>query len=84
MSAAYDWSTTEPSWAVVQAVAVATDTDPTELVPLYDSVDTDALDALLLRARNGNNSPVSVSFSFAGRSVTVDSDGDVVVRPSAE
>lgn len=80
--AEYDWSSVSPSTAVVETVAVAVDRDPTELDSLYDSLEPDALDALLRQDRSDR--PVAktrVSFTFAGRRVTVHSTGDVVVRP---
>lgn len=77
----YDWSSTPPSVAVAETVAVAVDREPTAIEPLYESVDPDALDALV----RSNEEPsaadtVAVSFDVAGRRVTVHGTGEVVVR----
>lgn len=78
----YNWSSVNPSTAVVKTVAIATNRGPTALEPLYTSVDADALDALL--ASDGFHSTdgvTIVSFAFAGHDVTVQSDGIVVIQP---
>jgi len=79
--AQYEWASTAPSTAVIETVAIALDREPTTIEPLYESIDPDALDALL----QPNGSPattndVTVSFVVADRQVTVHSRGDVVVR----
>lgn len=60
---------------IVQAVADSTDDDALELPPLYDTIDPEALDALVTRISDGE-----VSFNYAGQRVTVQSDGTVVVE----
>lgn len=80
----YDWSTTPPAMAVIETVAVAVDRSPADLNPLYDSVDPEALNALVRSSSTGEG--VVVSLSFAGQTVIVDSRGEVIVRdgePSA-
>lgn len=73
----YEWNEgTEPSTAVVKAVAAATGRRPVDLPALYGHVDTDALDDLLVR--EGND--VEVSFEYAGVDVRASSDGTVAVR----
>jgi hypothetical protein len=57
---------------VIRTISTAADSDPTELPPLYDAIDPDALDALVERMSDG-----SVSFAYAGYDVTVESDGTV-------
>lgn len=80
----YDWSMTEPSTAVIETVAEARNRDPTELEPLYEAVDSDALDALVRSdGRSTAAGAVTVSFEFGDQQVTVDSSGDVVVRTNA-
>lgn len=59
---------------VVKAVATYTDTDPLELPPLYDSLDSDALDAVTHGLSNG-----TVQFQYADHSVTVHGDGTVEI-----
>lgn len=78
----YDWTETTPSTAVLDAVAVASGTDPTTFPPLYSCVDSDALDSLLVPGdATGFTSSVEISFSYAGHEVLVRSDGVVVVDP---
>lgn len=67
---------------VVLAVAEATDTDPTELEPLYDVVDPDALDQLFQPHLNGTQRIGGrVIFSMDGCEVTIHANGDVVATP---
>ncbi|WP_458207937.1 HalOD1 output domain-containing protein [Haladaptatus sp. NG-SE-30] len=69
------------SEAVVRTVATATAVDPTELDPLYESIDPDALDALFYpdspgRARADN----VVQFDYSGFTVVVKETGIVELR----
>jgi hypothetical protein len=74
----HDWTgRREPAMAVVQAVAVATDSAVSELEPLGNAVDPDALDGLVDRDCDG--SPVEVSFEYGGTEVVVRSDGTITV-----
>ena len=59
---------------VVEAVAAASECDVVELPPLYESIDPDALDALVDSMANGY-----ISFTYADHRVTVDSDETVSV-----
>lgn len=63
-----------PSTAVVEAVATARAVDPTELPPLNDHIDPDALDQLVQET-----SSVQVSFVYDGADVFVTSDGAIRV-----
>lgn len=63
-----------PALRVIQAVAASTDTDPLELPPLYDRLDSDALDAVVRGLDNG-----TVQFRYVGHTVTVHSDGSVEI-----
>ena len=80
--AQYDWSSTTPSTAVIETVAIVVDRVPTTLEPLYESLDTDALDTLLRSTSSASSDAetVTVSFSFADQHVIVSSRGDVIVR----
>lgn len=71
----------QPSVSVVEAVSAATDRTPTELPPLHDHVDPDALDTLISR---GESSAVTISFSYAGTVVVIDGDGTISVRVDGE
>lgn len=61
-----------PSERVVRVVADETGVDPLDLPPLYDTIDTDALNAAVDGLESG-----SVRFDYAGLSVTVGGDGSV-------
>lgn len=61
---------------VVEFVAAVTDSVPEEMPPLFDAVDPEALERLV--GGNGRHD-VSAQFVWAGCTVTVSSNGDVVV-----
>jgi hypothetical protein len=63
---------------VVHAVASATDTDPLELPALYETIDPDALNAII-----GSMADGKVVFEYADCTVTVDSLGDIYVDGSS-
>jgi hypothetical protein len=68
--------------AIVDAVSAVSGESPTQLPPLHDSIDTDALENLVYGTDprpNSERSKVSVSFQFAGTLVTASSDGTIVV-----
>lgn len=75
----YEWSETSPSVAVAETVALAADTDPTAIEPLFEELDPGALDAVV--CSEGAAEP-TVSFRINEFTVTVTSDGEVVVRPA--
>ena len=67
-----------PTSRVVEAIARREDISATELSPpLYDVIDTDALDALLSRESTLENNSVRISFEYQGYDVSVES-GSVV------
>ena len=69
------------STAVVQAVAVVSNREPTKMAPLYETIDTDALDALVVqKGEFRKESGVEISFSYERQDVTVSSDGNVRVK----
>jgi len=77
----YDWSTTNPSTAVVRSVALAANRDPRDLEILQQAVDTDGLDTIMKTDSTAGSDP-RIMFGFAGYEVTVHSDGLVVVQPA--
>ncbi|PGF16085.1 hypothetical protein CP556_08120 [Natrinema sp. CBA1119] len=78
--ARYDQDATATSMAVVAAVSNVLDTDPLELDPLHNTIDTDALDDLV-RCRDSSNEPVSVSFTVEGHEITALSNGEITLSP---
>lgn len=73
-----DWQEYEyPSTAVVELVAEATGRDETDLPPLYDHVDSDALDSLLTGPSEGD---LELSFDYDDVFVRIASSGVVEIR----
>lgn len=67
---------TPPTHAVVESVAQRAGVDETELPPLYDAIDPDALDAIFdHRGDWPSDAGPRVIFSYAGFEVTVEHDG---------
>lgn len=62
--------------AVIYLVSVATGKDPDTMDPLYETVDSDALESLF-RPREGETG--QVEFRYCGCEVTAMSDGEVLV-----
>ncbi|MFW5934842.1 MAG: HalOD1 output domain-containing protein [Halolamina sp.] len=60
----------------VQAVATTTKTDPTDLPPLYDAIDPDALVGIVDGMTRGE-----VVFTYADCRVTVTGEGSITVEP---
>lgn len=78
----FDWTETKPSTAVVDVVATALEVAPTDVEPLYNAVDPDALDRIVVDPiGDRDTTAVEVSFTFADREVTVEGAGAVVVEP---
>lgn len=77
-SGSFNTSETEPSMAVVEAVADVTHSDPMDLEPLHRSVDADALDSIVT---NADGPTLSVSFELEKFAVSVHGDGTIEVRP---
>lgn len=67
-----EWDeSTPPSAVIVRAVAEEKGVDATDLRPLYEVVDTDALDALI------RNEGVTMTVEYQGFRATVRGDGRV-------
>lgn len=78
--ATYDRSSVCPSYALVIALSEARNVPHSELGPLQEDIDTDALDTLLNGGvRNGESA--SVTFRFEGYFVTVNGDGTIDLDP---
>ncbi len=78
----FDWSrTSQPSVAVVEAVAAVTGRDSVDGPPLYDFLDPDALDALADVRDAGTATDVCVEFVYDGVDVTITGDGTVTACP---
>ncbi|MDS0282100.1 HalOD1 output domain-containing protein [Haloarcula onubensis] len=73
----FDWSAVSPSAAVAEVIAETGDVEPSEVGPLYDVIDSDALDSLV-RHRDESADCV-VTFPYAGMEVSVAGEGEVLV-----
>ncbi|WP_224333333.1 HalOD1 output domain-containing protein [Haloprofundus halobius] len=71
-----------PSDTVLRAVADATNVDPLSLPPLFESLDPDALDAILDDSLDLLSRPCSrvIEFHYAGSHVAACDDGRVIVQ----
>lgn len=77
------------SVAVVTAIAERRGVSPTELPPLYDAIDPDAMDALFASTRSGGPRCGRLEFTYDGHEITVECDdgleiaidGSSVVEP---
>lgn len=67
------------SETVVDKIASREDTEPTELMPLYDAIDPDALDTLVESA-NRNGSAFEIEFTYHGYEVIVTDQGIVKIQ----
>jgi len=72
-----DWRTADSAaTAVVLSVADNENCAPMALPELSAAIDPDALDAVL----EGGDESVVISFSYAGREVSLRGDGELVIR----
>lgn len=69
---------TRVSTAVLDAVVETAGTDRLDLPPLYDAIDTEALDRIIASFDAGEDVTEHVTFRYAGYRVTVTGD-DVTV-----
>ena len=66
---------------VVEAIATLKGVDELRLPPLYDAIDTDALDALFAPSANGTpRREVKVSFTYDSCRVVIEGGETVTVR----
>lgn len=70
------------SQRVLQAVATVENADPTDLPPLYEAIDPDALNALFQTDNGAQTAVDHVRFHYAGHTVVVQGDGRINVDGS--
>jgi len=70
--------------AVIEAVAAVSNTPTADLPPLYDTVDTEALERLFSSRRDETERPVCVCFEYFGHAVTIRDGRTVTVRPTED
>jgi hypothetical protein len=77
----FDWTDNESvSTAVIEAVARVSDEHATDLAPLYESVDPDALDTLFSEPIDDSQGVRSVEFRYESHQVAVEASGDGWIR----
>lgn len=64
------------STAVVERVAAREGVDQTELVPLFDAIDPDALDTLVESSWH-TDAATRITFTYSGYDVTVTGQGEI-------
>jgi hypothetical protein len=77
----FDWSTVTPTTAIAETLGVVEGCEPDEIGPLYDLVNSDALDALV--QASDTDADCAVVFPYGDYSVTVSAPGDVIVHEAA-
>jgi hypothetical protein len=65
---------------IVETIAAQTGRDPTELPPIYDAIDPDALSRFV----ESTDSTASIEFHYCGNEVTVSGSGAVDIAPLAD
>jgi hypothetical protein len=79
-----EWEPPErPSTAVVEAVQAVTGEELTEMPPLNDAIDPDALDAVLAPRDARTQEFARVSFTYNGVRVRVDRENEIEIRSTA-
>lgn len=78
----YDWTETEElGVALVEAIESYTDEDLETFEPLFESIDAEALQAVLEpRPFDGERPGIQVRFPYRGYELVVTSDGDIGIR----
>jgi hypothetical protein len=79
----YDQGRVGPTVRVLEAVAAIRNTEPTELAPLDEYVEPDALDTVFEPTRAKAGTHGSLSFAYEGLHVVVHSDGEIELREQA-
>jgi hypothetical protein len=72
----------QPTYAIVEAVASEVGCDETELAPLHDTIEADALNDLLTNRQFPGATPLRVSFEYYGFTVLISSDKVIELWPS--
>lgn len=67
---------------VLEAIATSENVPTTELPPLFDVVDPDALSTIFASPSGGpDRSQGTVTFPYTGYQVTLDADGSIDIEP---
>ncbi len=68
-----------PSTTIVEMVADRDGVDPLRIEPLYETIDPEALDALVGPDSGSPHAPVEITFEYCEYHVVVASDGTVEI-----
>ena len=71
--------TRKPTTAVVEALATASGSEMTEMTPLYETINTDALDQLFADRHGAADATALLSFQVDTWNVFVRADGEIRV-----
>jgi hypothetical protein len=83
--ATYDSSTESVCMAIISTVAAVSETDLSELEPLYSVINPDALNALFASKQDGRSrTGGEVRFTYCEYEITATSNGDVQVAPTEQ
>lgn len=66
---------------IVQTIATLTETDPQTLDPLANHIDPDHLEGLFNRDYPVNSQPPTVTFTYEGYQITIESPTEISVEP---
>ena len=84
-AAQIDWDSPEqPSTAIVEAVAAATDADLLEMPPLTHAIPPDTLNTIFTVEGNPRRESVQISFAYSGVHVRVDRENGIEIREPRE
>lgn len=73
----FDWTDAESvTAAIIDAVAAASNSSPTELEPLFDTVDPDALDQIFETAPRSVLAGPIVEFPYQGMVIQISATGE--------
>ena len=70
-----------PSHGVIRAIATVKGVDPTDVDPLYDFIDPDALNTMFDDTTEARESDLRVSFRIEDSKIEVSGDRRITVRP---
>jgi hypothetical protein len=80
----YDVNGEKPGVRLLEAVASIKDADPTELDPLDQYVDADALNAIFRPTQGMPDAHGSLSITYEGLLIVVHSDGKIELREQSQ
>lgn len=72
-----------PTRAILRGVAALKGAKETDLDPLYDSIDVDAMEEMMEHSRN-RDTKARLKFSFEGCTIHVGDEGDITITENAD